>query len=232
MHKYGVDYIDLPLTNEDRMNLLDLEDDPNHPDVQDRGNCVRISFKKSEQSERSSKSRPRIASLQELKLSYVTWLKENKPELLACKIEKYLSDRGHIVLWTPPYCPELQLIEIFWACGKNFVALNHRTDMKMKDVVQFLREGWYGNGDKYAAGHPLRKHEVNCRGLWLHCLSDASKKIVPLCGGIDGRIGELNVDESYKDGEVSIPIDTLVVDLTRNGLEVDEIGQPMEEAYI
>ena len=118
MHKYGVDYIDLPLTNEDRMNLLDLEDDPNHPDVQDRGNCVRISFKKSEQSERSSKSCPRIASLQELKLSYVTWLKENKPELLACKIEKYLSDRGHIVLWTPPYCPELQPIEIFGRVGK------------------------------------------------------------------------------------------------------------------
>ena len=56
--------------------------------------------------------------------------------------------------------------------------------MKMKDVVQFLGEGWYGNGDKYAAGHRLRKHEVNCRGLWLHCLSDASKKCVHLCGGM------------------------------------------------
>ena len=36
----------------------------------------------------------------------------------------------------------------------------------------------------------------------------------------------------YKDGEVSIPIDTLVVDLTRNGVEVDEIGQPVEEGYV
>ena len=119
MEKYGVDYIDLPLTNDERFKLLDLEDDPAHPDVQDRGKCVRIVFEKSEQTERSSKSCPGIASLQELKISYVTWLKENKPELLACKIEKYLCDRGHIVLWTPPYCPELQQIEIFWACG-NF----------------------------------------------------------------------------------------------------------------
>ena len=68
--------------------------------------------------------------------------------------------------------------------------------------------------------------------MWLHCLTDASQKFVPLCGDVDGRIGELNVDESYKDGEVSIPIDTLVVSLTQNGQEVDEIGQPMEEAYI
>ena len=46
MHKYGVDYIDLSLTNEDRLNLLELEDDPDHRDVQDRGNCVRIALKK------------------------------------------------------------------------------------------------------------------------------------------------------------------------------------------
>ena len=103
--------------------------------------------------------------------------------------------------------------------------------MKMKSVVEYLREGWYGNGDKYAVGHPLRKQEVNCRGLWLHCLNDASKKFVPLCGGVEGQIGELIVDKTHKDGEVSIPIDTLVVDLTRNGLEVDEIGQLMEESF-
>ena len=104
--------------------------------------------------------------------------------------------------------------------------------MKMKDVVQQLREGCYGNGDKYAIGYPLRKQEVNCRGLWLHCLTDASQKFVPLCGGVDGRIGELSVNEIYKDGEVSIPIDTLVVDLTQNRQEVDEIGQPIGEANI
>ena len=151
---------------------------------------------------------------------------------MACKIEKYMGDRGHIVPWTPPYCLELQPIEIFWACGKNCVSLNHSTDMKMKSVVEYLREGWYGNGDKYAVGHLLRKQEVNCCGLWLYCPNDASKKIVPLCGGVEGQIGELIVDKTYKDGEVSIPIDTLVVDLTRNGVEMDEIGQPVEEGYV
>ena len=116
---------------------------------------------------------------------------------------------------------------MFWACGKNNVALNHCYDIKMKDVVKYLREGWYGNGEKYPPGHPLRKQHVDCRKLWMHCLTDASKIFVPICGGLEGEIGSLNVDENWKDDEVSIPIDTLIVDLTRNGLEVDEIGQAM-----
>ena len=36
---------------------------------------------------------------------------------------------------------ELQPIEMSWGCGKNHVALNHCYDMKMKDVVHYLREG-------------------------------------------------------------------------------------------
>ena len=47
-------------------------------------------------------------------------------------------------------------------------------------------------------------------------------------GGLEGEIGSLSVDKSWKDDEVSIPIDNLIVDLTRNGLEVDEIGQAMD----
>ena len=54
------------------------------------------------------------------------------------------------------------------------------------------------------------------------------KNIVPICGGLEGEIGSLNEDENWKDDEVSIPIDNLIVDLTRNGLEVDEIGQAMD----
>lgn len=114
-----------------------------------------------------------------------------------------------------------------WGCGKNHVALNHYYDMKMRDVVHYLREGWYGNAEKHPPGHPLRKQKVDCRKLWMHCLKDASTKFVPLCGGLEGCVGSLNVDETYKDGEVIIPIDTLVVDLTQNGLEVNEVGHSM-----
>jgi len=74
---------------------------------------LRIIFDLEEQKLRASSKKPRVASLEELKVGFVTYLKGNKPELLECKIEKYLNDRGHKILWTPPYCPELQPIELF-----------------------------------------------------------------------------------------------------------------------
>ena len=44
----------------------------------------------------------------------VSWLRKHKPELLCCKVKQYLKEHGHGVLWTPPYCPNLQPIELFW----------------------------------------------------------------------------------------------------------------------
>ena len=45
MHKHGIEYADLPLCNEGRHNLAEMEDHSDHPDVQDWGDCVRINFK-------------------------------------------------------------------------------------------------------------------------------------------------------------------------------------------
>ena len=45
---------------------------------------------------------PRIATLEELKIEVVTYLKEEKPQLLEYKVSAYLVGRGHRVLWNPP----------------------------------------------------------------------------------------------------------------------------------
>ena len=115
------------------------------------------------------------------------------------------------MLWTPPYCPELQPIELFWAAGKNNVALKYKNDFKMKDIVKYLREGWYGNGEAFILGHPYRKRPVDCGKLWTTCLNFARTKYIPLCEGISGSIGELIVDKNYEDERVELPIDTLVL---------------------
>ena len=156
MVKHNVEYVDLPMTSTGRSELAEKEGDEDHPDVQDRGDCVQIGFVSDEQKNRASARNPRIATLEELKVAFITYLRDNKPELLACKVEKYLEGRGHKILWTPPYCPELQPIELFWAVGKNHVALQNTNHTTMKDVVKNLREGWYGNGGTFPDGHPLR----------------------------------------------------------------------------
>lgn len=43
-----------------------------------------------------------------------------------------------------------------------------------------------------------------------------------MCEGIFGTIGALVMDKNYQDEEVDLPIDTLILDLTRNNGEVDD----------
>ena len=77
-----------------------------------------MNFNPDEQSGRVAASRPCVANIEELKASFVTYLKEHKPEIVQCKVYSYLHSLGHSILCTPPYCPELQPIELFWAAGK------------------------------------------------------------------------------------------------------------------
>lgn len=112
MVQHNVEYIYLTLNTTEREKLAETEYDEDN--VTDRGDCVQIPFVDDEQKGRTSLNNPRIASLEELKFSFVTYLKDKKPHLLECQVENTMHDRGHKIHWTPPYCTELQPIEMFW----------------------------------------------------------------------------------------------------------------------
>jgi hypothetical protein len=129
-----VDWMELPL-NTNRCEYMDengaeevakgtpfADNDPNDA-VRNYGETMAIRFDPDEQlKSANSELRPRVATVDELKASYMLWLKWNKPERLECKVEKLLKENGYEVLWTPLYCPDLQLIELFWVAGKNHAA--------------------------------------------------------------------------------------------------------------
>jgi transposase len=91
--------------------------------VHNAGNTRKIKFFPDEQQASARSTHPRVATVDELKQSYIVWLKRHKPERLECKFEALLKEHEFEVLWTPPYCPDLQPIELFWAAGKNHVRL-------------------------------------------------------------------------------------------------------------
>ena len=80
----NVEYIDVPITNEPRRQLAELEVDEEHPDVQDRGDCVRIEFISGEQKKRASATNPRICTIEELIIAFVHYLKDQLPSALEC----------------------------------------------------------------------------------------------------------------------------------------------------
>ena len=102
--------------------------------------------------------------------------------------------------------------------------MHYQHDQTMRNVVLYLREGWYGNGDTYALDSDKHKRPVNCAKLWAKCLGIAGTKFVQLCEGISGAIGSLEVDPDFRYESVTLPIDTLVVDLSREDVDDDEFG--------
>jgi hypothetical protein len=186
--------------------------------------------------ERAGRNNPDIPTVDELKVAVVLYLNETQPELLACKVETMLKEEGHVVLWTPPYCPELQPIEMFWGAGKNHAALKNFTGRKMRDDVNHLREGWNGNGhmfshlphptkDDFVAGdiHQGFKSSVDCRKLFLECIKIANKKFIAMCPCMTGTVENLEIEAGYVSQAINVPIDAFIINL--DGVDQGQEGE-------
>ena len=189
--------------------------------LEDRGKFVGLNFDAEEQKGRAGVSKPRIGNVQDLKVAYLKWLKENRPEKLLCQFETKMKEEGFRILWTPPYCPKLQPIKLFWAAGKNHVADHFDTNTTMKDVVRRLQDGWYGNDHRLQPRDIEFKTKTRCEALVKKCRASGDKEYIPLCPGLEGRIGNLTVDEAHERDTSEIPIDSLVIDLTKD-IEIEE----------
>jgi hypothetical protein len=95
MEKYEVNTVDLPATS----SQFDLCKEYEESAVEDSGEIVWIQFDFQEQEQRSGANKSRVGTLEELKISFITWLKEDKPEALDCQLEWYLANWYHKVLW-------------------------------------------------------------------------------------------------------------------------------------
>ena len=221
MKEHNVKYIDLPW-NDSRAGFIESMAEDDRLEY-DGGEVMRVDFDGDEQIGRAAQSLPRVGTLEELKIAFVNYARENLPALLECKVEAYLQERRHDILWTPPYCPDLQPIELFWAAGKNHAALHFSQGRTMKDTVKHLREGWYGTRDVLPTEISLFKKPCDCDKLYRHALKMAETKFVPICDGISGAIGSLVVDPDHQDGDVNFPIDALVIDMSKQGESIDDI---------
>jgi hypothetical protein len=172
----------------------------------------------------ASASRPFSPNAQELKLAIVAWMKQEKPELLHCQVENLMKERGHICLWLPPYCPELQPIELFWGAGKNYAADHYWNGRTMKETVQLVREGWHGNsslwGESPDTADYFKDDEmdrlrrkcagVDCAKLVATSIKYANDKFIKIAGGLDGTIDNLIIEEGYVCDTVDMPIDMVI----------------------
>ena len=211
--KYSIQHIDVPLTI-NRLNVLETDPDVTaHVEGED---YCRIMLNGSvDVFARAHAKNPMIPTSDELKLAILNYLKVHNREVLECQVELYLNARGHEVVWTPPYCPDLQPIELFWAAGKNHVALNSKFGITIKEVIGLLREGWYGKTDEEnnKVDDEFKKRAVRCDCLFNHTIKMANDKFIPICDGIKGKIGSLWIDPDYVPNYDGLPLDMLIAGL-------------------
>jgi hypothetical protein len=96
MVEHSAECINLPLTDKQ----MELVED----DVVDHGNCIQICFYPDEQNKEAGAARKwRIVNGEKLKMAFIDYLRNNKPEMLECKVEKFLHNKGCKVIQSPPY---------------------------------------------------------------------------------------------------------------------------------
>lgn len=88
------------------------------------------------------------------------WLTRHKPELLRSAVQNAFDAKGWDLIFTPPYCPCVQPIELVWSQAKGYVARMYFLDRSLEQTKDQLRQGFYGDGDDHK--------KIDCRSLVEH----------------------------------------------------------------
>jgi transposase len=81
---------------------------------------VEVTFNQAQFTQRASKKNA-APTVKELQKAVNTYLQQH-PGINKTKIDKLLEPLGHSIVWTPPFVPEVQPIELIWAYVKQVVA--------------------------------------------------------------------------------------------------------------
>jgi hypothetical protein len=110
---------------------------------------------------------PKGLSSKELQDAVLKLGKTTHPQILD-SVEKMFKEKDWKIIWTPPYCPKLQPIELLWGVGKQRAATLYSKGCDLKTTREHLRRGWCG-----VNGSGTEQFEkCNVRGCWDTALAE------------------------------------------------------------
>ena len=135
----------------------------------------------------TAKHGPYVKEIQDELKSRLINSEEHK-NLLSSRVQNIFDSTDHVLIFTPPYSPDLQPIELFWANGKNFVASNYFEGRNLQQCLEYLRIGWYGGEYKQDHNGEQRTREAcSCLKLVQHCIERANVRVAA-DGGLGGTV--------------------------------------------
>lgn len=131
----------------------------------------------------------------ELALATRAFFQLRYPEKLMEKVESFMHGHNWQLIWTPPYMPTFQPIELFWQHGKQYVSFNFETKRKnMAQVWEQVRKGCYG--DSTWGGQKGGWKAANCSKLVENAIKEMDRW-VKNDADLSGSMRALVVPESY-----------------------------------
>jgi hypothetical protein len=113
------------------------------------------------------------------------WLEEH-PDSNTTVVEQLMADAGHSLIYTPPFCPEVQPIELLWAKVKRYVADRATHNRSVTDARQQTEEGFE------------QISKIFCNSIVAHChtwidsfLQTDAAEDLQQCGSLAGVIKHL-----------------------------------------
>jgi hypothetical protein len=99
---------------------------------------------------------PKGPSPEEMRQALKAHVQAHHPGLFDTRIQREFRQRGWKLIFTPPYCPQFQPIELVWAFAKRHVACSYFYKRTMDETAEQLREAFLNP-------------KLNCAGLVAHC---------------------------------------------------------------
>jgi len=176
---------------------------------------------------------PNGPSTEELAKATQDYLKVNCPEALQSMVEVKFAHMGWKIIWTPPYWPKCQPIELIWGGGKQRAGHLYEPNWTLLQTREHLRLGFYGGLNHYEGIWP----PIDVPGCVRHAKDEInhwiSNDVKYEADGLAGSLQDLRNIERWTESAASC-LDIQDMDVKRE-LPVDNLdldgGDSGDDAY-
>ena len=161
---------------------------------------------------RSGKYSP---SLDEMKSVMKAYLVQH-PELSRTRLQHIFDHHGYELIFTPPYTPQVQPIELVWAHVKNYVARQTDATTNGEQLRELVRKGFHGDSenDHEAVDAPLSQRLLRHCHQWMNTFiegdEDLSGDVMNLIVDGEPHVDLFDDEEEQQDQEKSTTSDVTV----------------------
>jgi transposase len=134
-------------------------------------------------------------SVNEFKVSLHAWVKCHKPELLETELQSIFSKECFQLIYSPPYSPKFQPIELLWRDSKNFVAREYTIKRTPDDTANDLMDFWFGCETSRSRKKEQTRYSPQQAGRIIHEARIEINNWIGKCGlRLSDQLGDLIYD--------------------------------------